>query len=43
MAPALSAARIAGRTVQTTKGHRLLSDVAITRTGKPILRVEGGR
>jgi NADH dehydrogenase (ubiquinone) 1 alpha subcomplex subunit 9 len=43
MAPSLAAARTAGKTARTLAGRRYLSDVTITRTGKPIIRVEGGR
>ncbi|KAI9150168.1 NADH-ubiquinone oxidoreductase subunit [Paramyrothecium foliicola] len=43
MASPLSAARTARRFAPNIAGKRFLSDVHITRTGKPILRVEGGR
>lgn len=43
MASPLSAARSARRIVPNVMGKRFLSDVHITRTGKPIIRVEGGR
>lgn len=43
MAPSLAAARTAGKTVRNLAGTRYLSDITITRTGKPIIRVEGGR
>jgi NADH dehydrogenase (ubiquinone) 1 alpha subcomplex subunit 9 len=43
MASPLSAARSARLIVPNVAGKRFLSDVHITRTGKPIIRVEGGR
>jgi NADH dehydrogenase (ubiquinone) 1 alpha subcomplex subunit 9 len=43
MASPLAAARAARRVTPNIAGKRFLSDVHITRTGKPILRVEGGR
>jgi NADH dehydrogenase (ubiquinone) 1 alpha subcomplex subunit 9 len=43
MAPSLAAARTAGKTARTLAGKRYLSDITITRTGKPIIRLEGGR
>lgn len=43
MASPLSAARAARKSVHTVVGKRFLSDISITRTGKPIIRVEGGR
>ncbi|KFH41305.1 NADH-ubiquinone oxidoreductase-like protein [Hapsidospora chrysogenum ATCC 11550] len=43
MVPSLVAARSAARAAHNIAGRRYLSDIAITRTGKPILRIEGGR
>ncbi|KAG9251691.1 uncharacterized protein F5Z01DRAFT_662673 [Emericellopsis atlantica] len=43
MVPSLAAARSATTAARHVAGRRLLSDIAITRTGKPILRTEGGR
>ncbi|KAF7563722.1 hypothetical protein G7046_g363 [Stylonectria norvegica] len=43
MSSPLAAARSARKVAYNVAGRRLLSDIAITRTGKPILRVEGGR
>lgn len=43
MVTALSAARLAARTAPNVSGKRMLSDISITRTGKPIIRSEGGR
>ncbi|KAI5460255.1 putative N6-adenine methyltransferase-domain-containing protein [Mariannaea sp. PMI_226] len=43
MASPLSALRSARMASRHVSGKRLLSDIAITRTGKPIIRVEGGR
>jgi len=43
MASPLSAARSARKVVHNVAGKRFLSDISITRTGKPIIRVEGGR
>lgn len=43
MASPSIAGRSARAAVHTVVGKRFLSDIAITRTGKPILRVEGGR
>ncbi|KAI6779464.1 NADH-ubiquinone oxidoreductase-like protein [Emericellopsis cladophorae] len=43
MVPSLAAARSATTAARHVAGRRFLSDIAITRTGKPILRTEGGR
>ncbi|KAF7544262.1 hypothetical protein G7Z17_g10094 [Cylindrodendrum hubeiense] len=43
MASPLAAARSARKVAHNVAGKRLLSDIAITRTGKPIIRLEGGR
>ncbi|KAJ3499754.1 hypothetical protein NLG97_g81 [Lecanicillium saksenae] len=43
MVSSLIAARSARNIVPNAAGKRLLSDIAITRTGKPIIRTEGGR
>lgn len=43
MAPLPAAARSAPRAAQSIMQRRALSDIAITRTGKPIIRVQGGR
>ncbi|KAL6923826.1 hypothetical protein FSHL1_001075 [Fusarium sambucinum] len=43
MASPLLAARVARKAVFNVAGKRFLSDISITRTGKPIMRVEGGR
>lgn len=43
MASPLSAVRSARQVAHNVAGKRLLSDIAITRTGKPIIRLEGGR
>ncbi|PSR90856.1 NAD dependent epimerase/dehydratase [Coniella lustricola] len=43
MASLPSVARSSTRTVHKALQRRSISDVAITRTGKPILRVQGGR
>ncbi|KAM0360260.1 hypothetical protein HYE67_006356 [Fusarium culmorum] len=43
MASPLLAARVARKTAFNVAGKRFLSDISITRTGKPIMRVEGGR
>ncbi|KAH7129313.1 NADH-ubiquinone oxidoreductase 40 kDa subunit-like protein [Dactylonectria estremocensis] len=43
MASPLSAMRSARKITHSVAGRRLLSDIAITRTGKPIIRTEGGR
>ncbi|KAH8670467.1 hypothetical protein BGZ61DRAFT_459421 [Ilyonectria robusta] len=43
MASPLSAVRSARQVAHNVAGNRLLSDIAITRTGKPIIRLEGGR
>ncbi|GKU02678.1 nadh-ubiquinone oxidoreductase 40 kda mitochondrial [Fusarium langsethiae] len=43
MASPLLAARVARKASFNVAGKRLLSDISITRTGKPIMRVEGGR
>ncbi|KAK0750455.1 NAD dependent epimerase/dehydratase [Schizothecium vesticola] len=43
MAPLSTAARSAPRVARSTMQRRALSDIAITRTGKPIIRVQGGR
>ncbi|QUC19618.1 uncharacterized protein UV8b_03859 [Ustilaginoidea virens] len=40
---AARAARAASQAAHKAAGRRFVSDVSITRTGKPILRVEGGR
>ncbi|KAH7212365.1 putative N6-adenine methyltransferase-domain-containing protein [Fusarium oxysporum Fo47] len=43
MASPLFAARAARKAAFNVAGKRYLSDISITRTGKPIMRVEGGR
>ncbi|KAM5366380.1 hypothetical protein ACJZ2D_010571 [Fusarium nematophilum] len=43
MASPLSAVRSARKVAINGAGRRFLSDISITRTGKPIIRVEGGR
>ncbi|KAK5653557.1 hypothetical protein OQA88_8816 [Cercophora sp. LCS_1] len=43
MAPLPIAARSAPRAVKSAVQKRALSDVTITRTGKPLIRVQGGR
>ncbi|KAI1041466.1 hypothetical protein LB505_005585 [Fusarium chuoi] len=43
MASPLFAARAAHKAAFNVAGKRYLSDISITRTGKPIMRVEGGR
>ncbi|KPM38548.1 NADH-ubiquinone oxidoreductase subunit, mitochondrial [Neonectria ditissima] len=43
MASPLSVARSARKVAHNVAGKRLLSDISITRTGKPIIRIEGGR
>ncbi|CEI40126.1 unnamed protein product [Fusarium venenatum] len=43
MASPLLAARVARKAALNVAGKRFLSDISITRTGKPIMRVEGGR
>ncbi|KAM0194863.1 hypothetical protein ACHAPI_006872 [Fusarium lateritium] len=43
MASPLLAARAARKAAFNVAGKRFLSDISITRTGKPIMRVEGGR
>ncbi|CAG2011884.1 unnamed protein product, partial [Fusarium graminearum] len=43
MASPLLAARVVRKTAFNVAGKRFLSDISITRTGKPIMRVEGGR
>ncbi|KAK0384223.1 hypothetical protein NLU13_8311 [Sarocladium strictum] len=43
MVSPLVAARSAGKAAHNVAGKRFLSDITITRTGKPILRTEGGR
>ncbi|RFN52020.1 nadh-ubiquinone oxidoreductase 40 kda subunit, mitochondrial [Fusarium flagelliforme] len=43
MASPLLAARVARKATFNVAGKRFLSDISITRTGKPIMRVEGGR
>ncbi|KAF4463579.1 NADH-ubiquinone oxidoreductase 40 kDa subunit mitochondrial [Fusarium albosuccineum] len=43
MASPLLAARSARNVAFNVAGKRFLSDISITRTGKPIIRVEGGR
>jgi NADH dehydrogenase (ubiquinone) 1 alpha subcomplex subunit 9 len=43
MVSPLVAARMAGKAAHNVAGKRFLSDITITRTGKPILRTEGGR
>ncbi|KYK55859.1 NADH-ubiquinone oxidoreductase 40 kDa subunit-like protein [Drechmeria coniospora] len=43
MASPLSAARSSRKLAQNMAGRRFASDISITRTGKPITRVEGGR
>ncbi|KAF5677287.1 nadh-ubiquinone oxidoreductase 40 kda mitochondrial [Fusarium heterosporum] len=43
MVSPLLAARVARNATFNVAGKRLLSDLSITRTGKPIMRVEGGR
>ncbi|KAF4334557.1 NADH-ubiquinone oxidoreductase 40 kDa subunit mitochondrial [Fusarium beomiforme] len=43
MASPLFAARAARKAAFNVAGKRYLSDISITRTGKPIIRVEGGR
>ncbi|KAF5548463.1 NADH-ubiquinone oxidoreductase 40 kDa subunit mitochondrial [Fusarium napiforme] len=43
MASPLFAARAARKAAFSVAGKRYLSDISITRTGKPIIRVEGGR
>ncbi|OAA73756.1 NAD(P)-binding domain protein [Cordyceps fumosorosea ARSEF 2679] len=43
MVPSLIAARSARTVIPNAAPKRLLSDIAITRTGKPIIRTEGGR
>ena len=43
MGPLSTAARSAPRVARSTMQRRALSDIAITRTGKPIIRGQGGR
>ncbi|CAG9980775.1 unnamed protein product [Clonostachys byssicola] len=43
MATSLTATRRACQATRSVAGKRFLSDITITRTGKPILRTEGGR
>jgi NADH dehydrogenase (ubiquinone) 1 alpha subcomplex subunit 9 len=43
MVSPLFAARSARNVALNVTGKRFLSDISITRTGKPIIRVEGGR
>ncbi|PHH71734.1 hypothetical protein CDD83_5109 [Cordyceps sp. RAO-2017] len=43
MAPPFILAPLARRAAISTRGNRLLSDVSVTRTSKPIIRVDGGR
>ncbi|KAK7416952.1 Protein-lysine N-methyltransferase efm5 [Neonectria punicea] len=43
MASPLFVARSARKVAHNVAGRRLLSDISITRTGKPIIRIEGGR
>ncbi|VUC34558.1 unnamed protein product [Clonostachys rosea] len=43
MAASLTATRRACQATRSVAGKRFLSDITITRTGKPILRTEGGR
>ncbi|CAI6095443.1 unnamed protein product [Clonostachys chloroleuca] len=43
MATSLTATRRACQATRSVAGKRFLSDITITRTGKPILRIEGGR
>ncbi|KOS23448.1 NADH-ubiquinone oxidoreductase 40 kDa subunit [Escovopsis weberi] len=43
MASPLAAARSVRSIARNVGGKRALSDITITRTGKPIIRVEGGR
>ncbi|KAF1737022.1 NADH-ubiquinone oxidoreductase subunit, mitochondrial [Beauveria bassiana] len=43
MVSSVIAARSARTIVPNAAPKRLLSDIAITRTGKPIIRTEGGR